>query len=288
MTSTRALVRGIRPRQWSKNILVLAAPVAAGIAFQPRAVLETGVAVLAFILASSGVYLVNDAVDVEADRAHPTKRLRPVAAGELSEREASIAALVLLAGGLAVSALLGWQLFVVVALYETVQILYCLGMQNVPVVELLSVASGFLLRAIAGGVATGVELSPWFLVTVGFGSLFVAAGTRYSELRLAEDATAAIRPVLARYTSSSLRFEWKLSAVVLVTTYVLWSATVGQAEPNPWTIVSILPVVVAVLRYARKIDAGDAGEPEEVILGDTVMLLLVTAWAACFIGAVYL
>ena len=199
MTSTRALVRGIRPRQWSKNILVLAAPVAAGIAFQPRVVVEMGVAVLAFILASSGVYLVNDAVDVEADRAHPTKRLRPVAAGELSAREASIAALVLLAGGLAVSALLGWQLFAVVVLYETVQILYCLGMQNVPVVELLSVASGFLLRAIAGGVATGVELSPWFLVAVGFGSLFVAAGKRYSELQLAEDATAAIRPVLARY-----------------------------------------------------------------------------------------
>ena len=288
MTSTRALVRGIRPRQWSKNILVLAAPVAAGIAFQPRAVIETGVAVLAFILASSGVYLVNDTVDVEADRAHPTKRLRPVAAGELSAREASTAAVVLLAGGLAVSALLGWQLFVVVALYEAVQILYCLGMQNVPVVELLSVAFGFLLRAIAGGVATGVELSPWFLVAVGSGSLFVAAGKRYSELLLAEDATPAIRPVLARYTPSYLRFAWMLSAGVLVTTYALWSATVGQAEPNPWTIVSILPVAVAVLRYARKIDAGDAGEPEEVILGDRVTLLLVTAWAACFIGAVYL
>jgi decaprenyl-phosphate phosphoribosyltransferase len=281
-------VRGIRPRQWSKNILVLAAPVAAGIAFQPQAVLEMGVAVLAFILASSGVYLVNDAVDVEADRAHPTKRLRPVAAGELSAREASTAAVVLLAGGLAVSALLGWQLFAIVALYEAAQILYCLGMQNVPVVELVSVAFGFLLRAIAGGVATGVELSPWFLVAVGFGSLFVAAGKRYSEMLLAQDATAAIRPVLARYTSSYLRFAVTLSAVVLVTTYALWSATVGQAEPNPWTIVSILPVVLAVLRYARKIDAGDAGEPVEAILGDGVMLLLVSAWALCFMAAVYL
>ena len=116
------------------------------------------VAVIAFSVASSGIYLVNDALDVEADRAHATKRLRPVASGELSVRAAWTAALVLLPGALVISALLTWQLLVVVAIYEAVQLWYCLGMKHEPVIELASVASGFLLRAIAGGVATHVPL----------------------------------------------------------------------------------------------------------------------------------
>lgn len=288
MTSVGALLQASRPRQWTKNILVLAAPAAAGIAFQPRPVLEMGVAVVAFILASSGVYLVNDTVDVEADRAHPTKRLRPVARGELSARDALTAAVVLLSGGLVVSALLTWQLLVVVALYEVVQLLYCLGMKREPVIELISVASGFLLRAVAGGMATHIYLSPWFLVAAGFGSLFVAAGKRYAEKLLAGDTTAAIRPVLASYTASYLRFVWALSAGVLVTTYALWASTVHQAVSNGWSIVSILPFVVVLLRYAVKVDAGDAGEPEEAVLHDRVLLLLLAIWAACFLGSVYL
>ena len=288
MTSVGALLRASRPRQWTKNLLVLTAPAAAGIAFEPQAALEMGVAVVAFILASSGVYLVNDTVDVEADRAHPTKRLRPVASGELSAREASTAAVVLLSGGLVVSALLTWQLLVVVAIYEVVQLWYCLGMKHEPVIELTSVASGFLLRAIAGGVATHIELSQWFLIAAGFGSLFMAAGKRYAEMRLVQDTTAAIRPVLTRYTLSYLRFVWTLSAGVLVTTYALWASTVRQATPNGWSIVSILPFVVALLRYAEKVDAGDAGEPEEAVLHDRVLLLLLAIWAACFLGSVYL
>lgn len=288
MTSARALVRGMRPRQWPKNILVLAAPTAAGVLHQPQAALETGVAVLAFVLASSGVYLVNDIVDVDADRAHPSKRNRPVASGELPARQALLAAVALLAAGLVVAALPAWQLLAVVALYEAVQLAYCLGMKRLPLVELFSVASGFLLRAVAGGAATGVGLTTWFVAAVGFGSLFVVAGKRSSELLLAEDATAAIRPVLGRYSSSCLRFVWTLSAAVLVATYALWAAVGGQAALTGWAVVSILPFTMAVLWYAVKVDAGGAGEPEEVFLHDRAMHLLLVAWLACFLGSVYL
>ena len=186
MISARVLLRACRPRQWIKNILVLTAPVAAGIAFQPRAALEMAVAVVAFTLAASGIYLVNDVVDVEADRAHATKKRRPVASGELSVRAAWTAGLVLLLGALVISALLTWQLLVVVAIYEAVQLWYCLGMKHEPVIELTSVASGFLLRAIAGGVATHIALSQWFLIAAGFGALFMAAGKRYAEKRLVQ------------------------------------------------------------------------------------------------------
>ena len=288
MIRLRVLIRACRPRQWTKNILVLTAPIAAGVAFQPRVAVQMVVAVIAFGLASSGIYLVNDAVDLEVDRAHPTKRRRPVASGELSLRTAWTAAAVLLPSALLISALLTWRLLVVVAVYEAIQLWYCLGMKNEPVIELTSVASGFLLRAIAGGAATHVELSQWFLIAAGFGSLFMAAGKRYAEIRLAPDTGDVVRPVLKLYTPTYLRFVWTLSAGVLVTTYALWAFTISQATSNEWSVVSIVPFVVALLRYAVDVDSGAAGEPEEVVLHDRVLLLLGGIWAACLFGSVYL
>ena len=288
MIRLRVLIRACRPRQWTKNILVLTAPIAAGVAFQPRVAVQMVVAVIAFSLASSGIYLVNDAVDVEVDRAHPTKRRRPVASGELSLRAAWTAAAVLLPIALLISALLTWRLLVVIAVYEVIQLWYCLGMKNEPVIELTSVASGFLLRAIAGGAATHVELSQWFLIAAGFGSLFMAAGKRYAEIRLTPDTGDVVRPVLKLYTPTYLRFVWTLSAGVLVTTYALWAFTISQATSNEWSVVSIVPFVMALLRYAVDVDSGAAGEPEEVVLHDRVLLLLGGIWAACLFGSVYL
>jgi len=283
----RILLRACRPRQWVKNVLVLAAPVAGGIAFRPQAVLEMVIAVIAFGVASSGIYLVNDAVDVEADRAHATKRRRPIASGELSLRSAWTAAAVLLPGALLLSALLNWQMVTIVAVYEAVQLWYCLGMKNEPVIELASVASGFLLRAIAGGVATQVELSQWFLIAAGFGSLFMAAGKRYAEKSLIQDAKVVTRPVLASYTATYLRFVWTLSAGVLVTTYSLWAFTMRQSSSNEWSVVSIIPFVIALLKYSVDVDSGAAGEPEEIVLHDRMLLAFGAIWAACLVSSVY-
>jgi 4-hydroxybenzoate polyprenyltransferase and related prenyltransferases len=282
------VLRACRPRQWVKNVLVLTAPIAAGVVTQPRALLQMLVAVIAFSMAASGIYLVNDALDVEADRAHATKRRRPVASGELSVRAAWTTALMLLPGALVISALLTWQLFVVIAIYEVVQLWYCLGMKHEPVIELASVASGFLLRAIAGGVATHVPLSQWFLIAAGFGSLFMAAGKRYAEIRLVQDTDVAIRPVLKRYTPTYLRFVWTMSAGVLVTTYALWAFTIDQTTSNEWSVVSIVPFVMALLRYSVDVDNGGAGEPEEIVLHDRMLMALGVIWAACLMGSVYL
>jgi decaprenyl-phosphate phosphoribosyltransferase len=266
---------------------VLAAPVAGGIAFRPQVVLEMVIAVIAFGVASSGIYLVNDAVDVEADRAHATKRRRPIASGELSLRSAWTAAAVLLPGALLLSALLNWQMVTIVAVYEAVQLWYCLGMKNEPVIELASVASGFLLRAIAGGVATQVELSQWFLIAAGFGSLFMAAGKRYAEKNLIQDAKVVTRPVLASYTATYLRFVWTLSAGVLVTTYSLWAFTMRQSSSNEWSVVSIIPFVIALLKYSVDVDSGAAGEPEEIVLHDRMLLAFGAIWVACLVSSVY-
>ena len=288
MTRARVLLRACRPRQWVKNVLVLAAPIAGGIAFHPRAIAEMAVAVIAFCMASSGIYLVNDILDIEADRAHATKRNRPLASGALPVRTAWIAAAVLLPGALLGSAWLSPQMVMIVALYEAIQLWYCLGMKREPVIELVSVASGFLLRAIAGGIATQVGLSQWFLIAAGFGSLFMAAGKRYAEKRLVQQTGAAIRQVLDRYTDTYLRFVWTLSAGVLVTTYSLWAFTLRQISANDWSVISIVPFVVALLRYAVDVDSGAAGEPEEIVLHDRVLLVLGGIWAACLMGSVYL
>src|SRR6185312_17304170 len=155
----RGVLRTMRPKQWVKNVLVLAAPFAGGVLFSGGMALELAVAFVAFSLAASGIYLVNDANDVAADRAHPTKRRRPIAAGIVPVKLAFAVAVVLLAAAIAISLLASLQLTVVVGVYVAVQLAYCFWLKHQPVLDICIVASGFLLRAVAGGAATGIPLS---------------------------------------------------------------------------------------------------------------------------------
>ena len=284
----RGVLKTMRPRQWVKNVLVLAAPFAAGNLFAPGIGVQLIVAFAAFSLAASGIYLVNDAKDVEADRAHPTKRNRPIAAGIVPPGLALVVAVVLLAGALALSVLASVQLVALLAVYIGVQLAYCFWLKHQPVLDICIVASGFLLRAIAGGAATGIALSQWFLLVAGFGSLFMVAGKRYAEMMLAEKTGAKIRKSLESYSASYLRFVWGLSATVLITTYSLWAFEIRETQHNPtWSAISIVPFVVAVLRYSVDVDNGDGGEPEEIALGDRVLQVLALAWVAALTVAVY-
>ena len=178
---------------------------------------------MAFCLAASSVYLINDARDVEADRQHPTKRFRPIAAGVVPEWLAYTLAVVLGVASLAISWLATPNLAVVMAVYIAIQLAYCFGLKHQAVLDICIVSSGFLIRAIAGGVAAGIPLSQWFLLVMAFGSLFMAAGKRYAELQLAERTGAKIRKSLESYTSTYLRFVWTLSATAMVVCYGLWA-----------------------------------------------------------------
>jgi decaprenyl-phosphate phosphoribosyltransferase len=280
----------MRPRQWVKNVLVLAAPFAAGMLMNAEIAVELALAFVAFSLAASGIYLVNDVNDVDADRAHPTKRNRPIAAGIVPPALALGLAMVLLAGALVLGALASVPLLIVVAVYVAVQLSYCFWLKHQPVLDICIVASGFLLRAIAGGAATGIALSQWFLLAAGFGSLFMVAGKRYAEIRLAERTGAKIRKSLESYTASYLRFVWALSATVLIMTYGLWAFEIREAQVHTtvWSVISMVPFVVAVLRYAVDVDGGNGGEPEEIALGDRVLQVLAVAWIGLLTLAVYL
>lgn len=217
------IVKALRPRQWVKNVLVLAAPIAAGTATEADVLLPVALAFVVFCMAASGIYLVNDAMDVEADRAHPTKRFRPIAAGVLPVNIAYGMAVVLLAGAIGLSFLANWQLAVVMGVYIVIQLAYCFGLKHQAVIDICIVSSGFLLRAIAGGVAAEIDLSQWFLLMMAFGSLFMAAGKRYAELQLAEKTGAKIRKSLESYTMTYLRFVWTMAATTLVLCYGLWA-----------------------------------------------------------------
>jgi decaprenyl-phosphate phosphoribosyltransferase len=268
------LVRAMRPRQWVKNVLVVAAPFAGGTIFQLPVLAAAGIAFVAFSLAASGVYLVNDAQDAEADRAHPAKRNRPIAARVVPPRLALAVAATLLMAAIATSFLASADLALVISIYVAVQLSYCFRLKHQPVVDISIVASGFLLRAIAGGAAAQIALSQWFLLTTAFGSLFMVTGKRYAEIRFAERTGAKIRKSLDRYTASYLRFVWTMSATVLIMTYGLWAFQLSQTNHSRWPVISLVPFVVAVLRYAVDVDAANGGAPEEIALGDRVLQLL--------------
>ena len=282
------VLRTMRPRQWVKNVLVLAAPFAGGQIFTPGNTAHLVVAFAAFSLAASGIYLINDANDVEADRAHPTKQRRPIAAGVVPVPLALTVAVFLLVGAVALSLLAGPRLAIVLGVYVVVQLAYCFWLKHQAVLDICIVASGFLLRAIAGGAATGIPLSQWFLLTAGFGSLFMVAGKRYAEMVLAEDTGAKIRKSLENYSTSYLRFVWALSATTLIMTYCLWAFEIRAAHHNSvWSAISIVPFVIAVLRYAVDVDGGNGGEPEQIALGDRVLEVLALGWIGTLVMAIY-
>lgn len=283
----RGLLKTMRPRQWVKNVLVFAAPFVSGQLFDVPVLIDCVIAFVAFSLAASGVYLVNDALDVEADRAHPTKRRRPIASGIVPVPLAFVAAGVLFAGAIALSFAVTWQLIIVLAVYVAVQLSYCLWLKHQPVLDICIVASGFLMRSIAGGVATGIPLSQWFLLVTGFGSLFMVAGKRYAEINLAERTGAKIRKSLENYTASYLRYIWSLSATVMIVMYGLWAFEIREDHNSVWSVLSIVPFVIAVLRYSVDVDRGTGGEPEEIALGDRALQVLALAWIAMLTLAVY-
>jgi len=267
----------MRPKQWTKNLLVVAAPLAAGQITDAGVLWPTLVAFVAFCLASSAIYLVNDCADRDADRLHPRKRHRPIAAGELSVPAALAAATVLGAVSTAAGFLTTWQLGTLLVAYLATQVLYSWQLKNEPVLDLTMVTGGFLMRAVAGGLAAGLPISDWFLLVAGFGSLFMVAGKRYSELHTL-GSEAGTRRSLVRYTDTYLRFVWSIAAAATITAYCLWAFENAGTSSVPWHTFSIVPFVVGLLRYAVDIDAGEAAEPEDIVWGDRLLQAVGVIW----------
>ncbi len=279
------LLRTARPRQWVKNVLVFAAPGAAGVLGHRDALLRTLLAAAVFCLAASAMYFLNDATDVEADRVHPEKRLRPVAAGLVPVTAACVVGVWLVLAAVVLADLAGSPLLAgLVVVYAAITVSYSLWLKHEPVFDLAAVASGFVIRAIAGGVAAGVPISTWFLIVVSFGSLFMVAGKRHSEHLSMGDERGSHRLTLELYSVSFLRYVRATASGVAITGYCLWAFERNSGIPGvPWFELSIVPFVLGMLRYALILEAGSTAGPEEIVLGERSLQLMGLA-CVLFVG----
>ena len=286
--SARALLRSLRPKQWAKNVLVVAAPGAAGVLSHGDVVGKVALAFVAFCLVSSATYLLNDVRDLESDRRHPTKRHRPIAAGELGVPFALALAAVLFAAGLVCAFVVRPEFLIVVGVYIAITASYTVWLKHVAVVDIVAIASGFILRAVAGGVAADVPLSRWFLIVASFGSLFVVSGKRHGEHIDLGDEGAEVRPTLGAYSRNYLQYVWTMTSGVTVAAYCLWAFEIAPVnETVPFYELSIVPFVTFILRYAMLLEQCHGGAPEDVVLGDRTLLILAAIWAAIFAAGVY-
>lgn len=292
-SSLRSLLSAMRPPQWVKNCLIVVAPAAAGILTHPTVISQTALAFIAFCSVSSAIYLLNDVRDLDADRHHPTKRFRAIASGRLSTTTAIGSALVLLTVGFLVALLIAHpgQLLIVLALYVAITLAYIYWIKNIVIVELGTVASGFFLRAYAGAAATHIPVSTWFLVVISFGALFLVVGKRASELKSGGDIST--RRVLAEYSAKFLDSALTMCATIVVAGYCLWAfnaSSTGLSANHDATLpgrLSVVPVVFAVLFIMRSAEAGDGAAPEELLLHNRTVQVLLAVWVVLMIFSVY-
>ena len=282
-------IRELRPNQWMKNVLVLAAPAAAGVIDQRTELVHSLLAFMCFSAAASATYLINDISDVESDRRHPTKRNRPIAAGIVPVPFGIVLALVLLIGGVGGAFLVHRDFGFTILAYLALTTAYTLWLKHLPVLDIIAVAAGFVLRAIGGATATSVPISEWFFIVTSFGALFMVTGKRQGEQSDLGDEAASVRPVLALYTPSFLTYLRAVFSGGALVTYCLWAFSTAdfKGTNNVLFQLSIVPFAIAILRYALLLDQGEGAEPETLVLSDRTLLLAGAAWVLIYGFAIY-
>lgn len=277
-----AVVATIRPRQWIKNGLVVAAPVAAGALGHDDVLVHVMLACLAFCLLASGIYAINDVRDAAEDRLHPRKRYRPVAAGELRATTATALGLGLMAAGLVACAFVGPLLVLVGAGYLLLTLSYTMIWRHVVILDVIAIGGGFVLRAVAGGVAAPVTLSRWFLLVISAAAVLAAAGKRQAELDRTDGDSSSRRRVLRSYDPWLLGLILGASAATAVLAYCVWALQLPAAHGVPWRPLTILPFAGCLLRYGALVRAGAGEAPEELVLSDRPLQLAGIAWLVLF------
>ena len=283
-----AVVREARPKQWLKNVLVFAAPAALG-DISTDLVVRSVVVFVAFCMTASGTYYWNDIKDVEADRAHPTKRNRPIASGAVPLGVARVIGTLLLLGGPLLAFAVRPEAGGVVGLYAVLTIGYSVSWKHIALLDLALVASGFVLRAMAGAAGTDTRMSSWFVMCTSFGSFFIVAGKRFAELLEMGDNATVTRRSLSAYSVPYLRQLLSVSCTATVVSYCLWAFENGESASGalPWHGLSIVPMVLALLRYMMVLERGGGGAPEEVFTKDRSLQLYGLAWVVVYALGVY-
>jgi 4-hydroxybenzoate polyprenyltransferase len=301
-----SLVKTIRPRQWLKNLALFSSLIFSGLLFQKGAFGLVLQAALVFTVLSSTTYIFNDLLDVKADQQHPYKKFRPIASGDLPIGVAVFALLFGMVLGLVWAYTINYFLFLSCLIYLIIQVMYTTYLKKIPIVDVIVIAFGYLIRVYAGSFVISAHMDVWFLMTVISVSLFLAVGKRRSEMTLMLASTVKeTRETLKRYTESLLDIYTSMFATATWITYALFTFNHPRIVPDgkALTIISILPktlvsekwlmvtipfVVYGVMRYLQLIYEKNEGEsPEKIILSDKPLIGTVATWILLVIGVLY-
>lgn len=304
------LFKLLRPRQWIKNLALFAAIAFSGQLFNVNSFWQVFLGFSAFCLLSSSTYVINDLLDVHKDRLHPFKKNRPIASGKVSVNETFIMLAVTLGSALVLSFYLSWVFFLIAVVYLVLQMLYSLFFKSIAVFDILFIASGYILRILAGASIANFHISVWLLLTTISLSLFLATGKRRSELTLLQGVKKVrideIRKSLSHYSETLLD---SFSAIFATSTFVFYAMFTFLANPTglqiqidvllpeflpfellnrKWLMVTIIPVIYGIMRYLQDIHEKKEGEsPDKVLLSDKSLLGAVIVWAFLVIFIIY-
>ena len=288
MNIIKNLFLASRPNQWTKNLLVFLAPLFA-FSYETQTLLASIKAFIAFCLISSSIYLINDSIDKNKDKEHPTKKFRAIASGLVSIKSAFLLSLVYLSLSLFIGFSINIFFGFILVLYFLVQILYCFKLKHIPIIEFFCIASGFILRSIAGGVAANIFISSWFLLSVGMLSLFLAVEKRKAEIVNLQNSKLNTRKVLKSYSLTLInKFEAVLTSSTIMT-YSLWAygPSIGGSK-SPLMIITIPLVMLGIFRYQMLSDIKqnrifkksniNLETPEKIIFTDKPIQIIVLSW----------
>ena len=276
-----------RPKQWIKNGFVLAGIVFAGEIFSPPLILAALLAFAAFCLLSSATYAANDVLDIEEDRKHPLKRLRPVASGTIKPRAALVFSALLAAGGLALAFAANTGVGFAGIGYLVLQAVYTTYLKHEAILDVMSISAGFVIRALAGVAAVGVPLSPWLIICTGLLTLFLGFSKRRHELATLGDSAVSHRKNLQHYSVPMLDQMMNIMISATIIGYALYTFTVYQEQKEFFMMASIPFVVYGVFRYMLLVHRDGGGNPDTLVLRDRALQITLFLWMCVVMTVIY-
>ncbi|HOQ36890.1 MAG TPA: decaprenyl-phosphate phosphoribosyltransferase [Acetivibrio sp.] len=276
----------VRPKQWIKNLFVFSALIFAKLVFEPAYLKTVFLAFLCFCMISSCVYILNDIIDADNDRLHPKKRTRPIASGLISKGEALVFLAVLLPVAIISGFLLHMYFGLILLVYFINNILYSIAVKHMVILDVMSIAVGFLLRVIGGGVVIEVYISQWILLCTLLLSLFLGFSKRRNELVVLENGADSHRKILKEY---SLEFIDNMLSIVTASTVMAYSLYTFSSKNNYFMMLTIPFVLYGIFRYQYIIYMKkEGGSPEETVLSDIPLMLCIFLWVAISVIILYL
>lgn len=285
------ILKILRPHQWVKNTFIFIPLFFGGSLFDMADWTSSLVAFVAFSFAASAIYSINDIVDVEADKKHPKKCKRPIAAGLVSKRQASLLAIILAIAALALPFLLNnWMLSVVIALYLAMNLCYCIRLKHYAIIDVCIVAMGFVMRIVAGGVATDIVLSRWIVMMTFLLTLFLSFAKRRDDVLIMNETGMAPRKNTSRYNLTFINQAITITGGVMLVCYIMYTVSPEVIERfnSPNLYMTSFFVILGLLRYIQLTVVDErSGEPTRLVLSDRLIQLIIVGWIISFAIIIY-